>query len=338
MNRAALLSGSAAAAIGVAVPVRSRAQTPRTVTVASVAANAGSWPVLAAEELGFFKRYGVDTQNILVQSVAAEAQQLLAGAVDLGQLSSTQVVEATQGGGGLVFFGNIMSTAPYAMVAQKEYKKYADLRGKTIMVGGINDITRIFCAKMMASGGLKPDDYDLTYAGSTVDRYAALRSGGVAATLLIPPLNLRAEDAGYNHLGTLAEVMPAFPFVGWTARQDFLAAHAGLLVDLMKAYLRGVRWVNDPVNRRAALELLQRRANISPSEAARTYDQMVGRHSIFPADGAYTDAGFGGVIDALVQLKELKPPLPAPSKFFDNRIVAAAGAQLARERSSAGSR
>ena len=268
---------------------------------------------------------------LTVRRCASAAQQLVAGACDLSGLSTTQYIETMTAGAALKFFCNEVSTPPYALIAQKQYKKYADLRGTTIIIGGINDITHIFIDKMLAAGGVKPDQFDLIYAGATPDRYSALRSGSVAAALLFPPFDFRAVDEGYTNLGSLPDVMPPFPFTGFTVRADFLAKNRGLVVDFTKAYLRAVRWVNDPANRDKAIDLLVSRTNVSRSDGQRSYDELVTKYRIFPSGGLTTDRAMAIVSNALVDLKVLKPPLPAPGTFYDNSIVRRAITELARE-------
>jgi ABC-type nitrate/sulfonate/bicarbonate transport system substrate-binding protein len=331
MNRTTMLTGAAAAMGALSAPRGARAQTNRTIGIATLAASAANWPSLVCEELGFYKRYNLDIQSSLVNSIASAAQQIVAGACDMTGLSTTQYIETVTAGASLKFFCNQVTTPPYSLIAQKQYKKYADLRGTTIIIGGVNDITHIFIDKMMASGGVKPDQFDLIYAGATPDRYSALRSGSVAAALLFPPFDFRAVDEGYNNVGSLPDVMPPFPFTGWTVRTDFLAKNPGLVLDFTKAYLRGTRWVNDPANRERAIGLLLSRTNVSRSDAQRSYDLLVGKYRIFPSDGVTTDRSISVVIDALVSLKVLKPPVPAPGSFYDNSIVRRAVVELARE-------
>jgi ABC-type nitrate/sulfonate/bicarbonate transport system substrate-binding protein len=332
-----MLTGAAAALGAWSAPRGARAQANRTIAIAEVAASAANWPSLVCQELGFYKRYNVDVQPSLVNSIASAAQQLIAGACDMTGLSTTQYIETVTAGASLKFFCNQVTTPPYSLIAQKQFKKYADLRGTTIIIGGMNDITHIFIDKMMASGGVKPDQFDLIYAGATPDRYSALRSGSVAAALLFPPFDFRAIDEGYSNIGSLPDVMPPFPFTGWTVRTDFLAKNAALVVDFTKAYLRGARWVNDPANRAKAIDLLLSRTNVSRSDAQRSYDELVGKYRIFPSDGATTDRSISIVIDALAELKILKPPLPRPGSFYDNSIVRRAVAELAREPRTAAS-
>jgi NitT/TauT family transport system substrate-binding protein len=307
------------------------AQASREITVGLVSLTASSWPTLVADELGFFKRYRIEPKFIVVGSAAGTAQQAIAGSIDIAEISSTSIVEANQNGATLRYFCERMSTPPYTFVAQKQYKRYADLKGKTVMIGGPADITVIFTEKMFASGGLKMSDVDFTYAGGTPERYAALKSGSIAATILFPPFDYRAADEGYPILGTLTAVLPAFPFVGWAATDKYAQSHSDVMVDFTKGYLRGVRWLNDPANRTKALEILIKRTNTQQVDAEKTYDIMVGKNKAFPSTGVTPPKMFATVVDALAQIKILTAPLPPASNFYDNRYVDQANAQLNRE-------
>lgn len=307
------------------------AQAARPISVGLLSPTASEWPTLVSDELGFFRRYNLDPGFISTGSVAGMAQQIVAGSLDVGEISSTQIVVAVQGGARLRHFCQRASTPPYSFVAQKQYRSYADLRGKLLIIGGPTDITYIFTEKMLAKGGLKMSDVDFTYAGGTAERYAALKSGSVAGAILFPPFDFRAVAEGYNRLGTLSEAMPPFPFDGWAVTDGFAQSHADLLVDFTKGYLRGVRWVNDPANRSRAIEILLKRTNVSADDAAKTYDVLLVKNRVFAPTGIIAPRVFAQVIDALAELKLVSPPLPPPTNFYDNRFVERANAQLARE-------
>ena len=324
--------GSLAAGLAATTGMRGTlAQTLRPLTLARLGPSGADWPAMASSALGMFSRYGIDLQVIAVSSTQASAQQVIAGGVDMGFCSTTQLVEAVHGGAPLKLVCNQMAKPAYSIVAQKNLKRYADLKGKTIVVGGVNDATRIFAEKMIASGGLGPADYDETYVGATTDRYAALKSGSVAAAILFPPWDFRAVGEGYTLLGTLDQVMPAFPYTGFCVRNDFAAAHPDLIVDFIKGYLRGVRWLNVPANKDRAVAILVDQTHASPEDARKTYDELVLKFKIFPATAVTPPSSFGIVIDTLAALKALSPPYPAAAAFLDNRFAEQAAAQLARE-------
>jgi NitT/TauT family transport system substrate-binding protein len=308
------------------------AQTLRDISLGLISPTAAMWPTFIGQELDLYKRYGLDPKFIFVGSVANCAQQLVAGALDLGEVSSTQIVEATQGGAGLRYVLEETDNAAYTFLAQKQYTKYSDLKGKLVIIGGVNDITVIFTRKMFASGGLKYEDVDFTYAGGTADRYAALKSGSVAAAILAPPFSFRAANEGYNVLGRLHDVMPSFPFVGWAATDKYASAHPDIVVSFIKAQMRATRWLNEPANKAKALEILVRRSNAAPDDAAKSYTELLTINKSFPNTGQTSPKAFATVLDALMQLKILTPPLPPPTNFFDNRFVDRAAAELAREK------
>jgi NitT/TauT family transport system substrate-binding protein len=291
----------------------------------------GSWPSLVARELDLYRHYRLNPDPIMIGSVAAGAQQLVAGSLDVAEISSTQIIQAVQGGATIRYVSEEYVNPPYAMLGQKDVKRYADLKGKLVIIGGVNDITKIFAQRMLASDGVKPTDVDFTYAGSTADRYAALKSGSVAAAILTPPFSFRAADEGYNVIGTLKAVVSYFPFVGWTATDAYAGAHADILVDFIKAELRAAHWLNDPANKARAIDILVRGNGVPLDTAQKSYDAQVARERSFPDTGVTSPKTFAIVIDALAELKQLTPPLPPPAKFFDNRYVNRAIAELARE-------
>lgn len=314
------------------VPFASGAQTLQNIDVGLTSKTAGDWGMLVADSLGFYKRFGVNPTFITVGSVTATAQQLAAGSLPIGEVSPTQTIAAIQGGAPIMWALNTVLTPPYSVVAKKEIRSLAQLKGKTIILGGANDITVVFFEAMMRPTGLTPDDYTLVYAGATMERYAALKSGSVDAAMLFPPADFLAESEGYTNIGNLLKVMPEFPFGGFAINVPWAQTHHDLLVAYFKGYLTGMAWLYDPANRAAAIQILITATGASPANAARTYDLFIPQLHALSRDGLTTVPQFQRVMDALVRFKSLAPPLPAPTKFFDNRYVAEAAAQLRRGR------
>ena len=100
-----------------------------------------------------------------------------------------------------------------------------ELKGKIVSVGGAKDITRIFVERMLEPHGVKPGEFDMTFAGATSARFAALQAGAVDAAILTPPFNFHAQSAGFTNLGNTIEYTD-MPFAGiavnttWAERQQ----------------------------------------------------------------------------------------------------------------------
>ena len=312
-----------------AVPAMAQ-QNLTTVSLGLTSKTANEWAEYVADTLGFFTANGVKVDMIYTGSAANGAQQLTAGSLDISEISSTQVIEAIQGGAPITIIVEHGTKAPYFVLGKKGVTSLAALKGKTVIVGGPNDITRVFMDKVLASAKLKPDDYNYTYAGATTERFAALLSGGVDAAILFPPFAYRASSQGYPVLAEISTFFPTFLFDGFAAKPDWAKAHSDVVVRFIKGYLQGVRWLYDPANKARAIQILSETTNTAPEDAAQTYDLFIAKLHVFSANGVPSNASLGPVIDALVNLGQVKPPAPPAARFFDATYVNQANAQLRR--------
>jgi ABC-type nitrate/sulfonate/bicarbonate transport system substrate-binding protein len=304
------------------------AQAPATMTIGLTTRSATDWGLEVAQKLGFFAANGLTVQAVVIGSSAGVAQQLAAGSVDIGSVSTTQVVEAILGGAPIVEIFKNVSTTPYTLIGRKGLNTPDKLRGKTIMIGGPNDITRVFMDKILASYGFKPDDYTYTYAGAPAERYAALVNGGIDATVLLPPVTFRATDEGYPVIDEVPKYFPHFPTSGYAVQSAWAKAHRDTLLAFLRGFQTGVRWLYNPANKARALQILEDADNVTPDVAAKTYDVYVSRGRLLPPSGRFDADDFAQVVDTLVRTKQIPAPAPPPARFYDNTYIDAAMASL----------
>lgn len=295
--------------------------TLRPLTLGLTSQTANEWPEYVDVKMGFFAANGLKTDIIYTGSAAAGAQQLTAGSLDISEVSSTQLIEAVQGGAPITAVVEHSTKVPYSIVGAKGVTSLSQLKGKTIIVGGVNDITRVFTDKVFASAHLQSSDFTYTFAGATSARFAALLNGGVAAAILFPPFSFRAAGMGYPVLADVPKYFPSFLFDTFAVRSDWAKSHGDLITAFAKAYLEGVRWLYDPANRKAAIALLSETTNTSESDATQTYDLFITKLHIYSPTGIVTSTDVGPVLDALVKIGQLKQPVPSPKTFYDNAFV-----------------
>jgi ABC-type nitrate/sulfonate/bicarbonate transport system substrate-binding protein len=328
MNRDSLLrsAGAAACCAELARPVR--AAGARTINLGFTSRSSTDWGLYVADKMGFFSANNLQVDQVVIGSSAGCAQQLAAGSIDIGSVSSTQVIEAVMGGAPIVEILNEVITPAYFLLGRKGIANVAGLRGKTIIIGGVSDITRVFMDKVLAANGMTPDDVTYVYAGASGDRYAALHSGGVDAAMLLPPFSFRAADEGYPIVAEVQKVVPKFPFGGLAARIEWARAHADLVIAFDKSYIQGMNWLSDPANRARAVQILIDMTNGQPDDALKTYDLYVTRLKLYSRTGRFAADDFVQVLDALAKMKQINGTPPAPARLFDNRYADAALAQL----------
>jgi NitT/TauT family transport system substrate-binding protein len=255
---------------------------------------------------------------------AGAAQQVAAGALNLGYSGFPDFIRATNQGAPVKIVINAISAPPYAVYAKPAIKQIADLKGKTVSIGGTKDVTLIYMEAFLASAGLKASDLDFVYAKATQDRLAALLSGGADAAILYPPSTFRAGSAGYTYLGDIETYLRDFPFTVWAANVDWAAKNREALLGYIRAYSRAIRWLYDPKNKDQAVDLLVKYSKQDRKDSADTYDYFVTKLRAFSTDGWISDTSYTRMTGALVEWGDLKQPVPPMSKFFDSSFIDAA--------------
>jgi NitT/TauT family transport system substrate-binding protein len=277
------------------------------------------WPEYIAQPFGWFKENGVEVEMLTVGPGAA--QQLAAGALNLGYSGFPDFIRAANQGAPIKIVINGIGQPPYAFYAKPTVKQIADLKGKVVSIGGARDITLLYTEGFLASAGLKAKDLDFVYAKATPDRFAALASGGVDAAMLYPPFTFRAAAQGYTFLGDIEPHMKDFPFTVWAVNTRWAEKNRTALNGYVKAYARAIRWLYDPANKEKAVDILIAFAKGDRKDAADTYDYFVTKLKAFSRDGLVSQAVYKKMSDGLVSLGDLSEPVPAIDKFFDTSFV-----------------
>jgi ABC-type nitrate/sulfonate/bicarbonate transport system substrate-binding protein len=304
---AALLSGGL-------VPVSAGAVD--TVSVGSVdATSANLWPLHIAEKNGYFDAAGIKLDLVFAQSNASVIQQLAAGSYNIAASAGmVDPIRALDKGAPVGLIRIVIQAPPYALLAKPEIQTIEQLKGKTIIVGGAKDITRIFTERMLEPHGLKTGDYDYVYAGATSARFAALKSGAVDAALLTMPFNFFAETAGYRNLGFTFDYLPDMPFAGMAVNREWADTHADVVRRFLAAYTKGVAWFDDAANREAAVQMQMDISKIARDDVEKAYTFLHDKN-LFEPTGAISKRKVATVIDALHDLGDL------PNGFAVDRLL-----------------
>jgi ABC-type nitrate/sulfonate/bicarbonate transport system substrate-binding protein len=105
-------------------------------------------------------------------------------------------------------------TTPLTLVGQKRRTRLEDLRGATILVDAPRNGFIVALRAMLAESGVGPEAYALEPVGGLKERFDALVAGHGDATLLGPPFDAMALQAGLGRIASVQERYPAFPGQG----------------------------------------------------------------------------------------------------------------------------
>ena len=278
-----------------------------------------SWPLYVGLAKGTFAKQGIDVELISAPSSAAVQQQVAAGSVNIGTGGFVDPIRAIDKGAPMKILRVEAKAAPYVVFAKPSIKSYGELKGKTIMVGGAKDITRIYLERMLTPNGVKPGEYDLVYAGATAARFASLQSGAVDATIITSPFNFKAESAGFTKLGVTTDYVNDFPFAGYSVNTQWAKSHPQQVHAFLKGYADAMAWLVDPKNRSEAVEILIKNTGAVSDDAAKSYD-FFKEIDLYDVAGSVPKSGLAKLLVVMKDLGELEGPADI-SRFYDPAFV-----------------
>jgi NitT/TauT family transport system substrate-binding protein len=299
-------------------------------------ANGSSPPILdsitpyVAVETGIFKKLGLDVEMAEFRGDVVLTTAMVAGDIQVcSNIGATSAMVSASKGAKLRLWVVPQPVTPYHLIARKDAATtIKGLAGKTLAVSGVGAVSYHIPRIIMERNGVDPEKAKYVVAGSNADRFKALLSGKVDATVVS---NIEVAKLGSYpelvHLVTVANVVPEIPFTFGMAREDFIQKEPEAMYRLARGMIEANRWI--AANKAGTVAIA---AKVIPDESpeviARAYDQADPR--LWGPNGDMTEANYKFTSDFLVKVGFLTDPLPY-DKFFDRRFIDRALKELGRK-------
>ncbi|HZU04513.1 MAG TPA: ABC transporter substrate-binding protein [Chloroflexota bacterium] len=302
----------AATAPGAAPPAA-----PVTLRYGQVTLTAMFWPIYVAEAKGFFQDERL-TLDVTVFRLSSDATRALSGdSIDIAGTATDSGILAAEQGADMVAVAGILNKPMYSLIVRPDIRSVADLRGKTLGVSDLKDGSTILLQRVLQREGLPPGEYDMVQAGGTPDRYAALKSGATAGTMLTQPNDFQAVAEGYPSLLLVADIIPDYQFTANVVRRSWAQRNADALARFLRAYARACQWLYEPANKPEAIRILAEKLNTSEELAQKTYELYIEHSQALPRAGELNLAGVQTVMDIMAEMGNLPRPVPPLERYVD---------------------
>ncbi len=235
----------------------------------------GYWNMWIALQEGYFKAENINVTMTYIDTDARLTDALLAGSVDMDPETVFVDYSANQHGADITMFCGNQNLPFYRMLARKNLNSLSDLAGKKIGVSDKDSGVDAFVAQeWLGNKGIQLKDYTLINSGGLANRVAALSTGAIDATLLVPPFDLRAKGQGLNDLGVSTDTVRHFMFTAWSARKSWLKNNKTLAVAFCRAIIKGAKFLQNASNKDQAIKDLMDATGIDQPIASATYDVL----------------------------------------------------------------
>ena len=193
------------------------------------------------QDAGLWKKHGLDVRMVLFEAGSTLAQVARAGEVKFAVNSGPTTIASRTQGADSVIIAISVNTLPYSLVTAKSITKWADLKGKKIGISrfgsGTDTAIRLVCKKF----GLDPaKDLVIIQGGTQPSRLQALIAGSLDATLVSPPLDLKAKQQGLTILVNIAELAIPYPQLVIETTDRFARENPRAVKNFLKGFLEGV--------------------------------------------------------------------------------------------------
>jgi NitT/TauT family transport system substrate-binding protein len=225
------------------------AQTTATIRIATTPIDLGA-QALYANDLGFFKRAGLDVELSVLTSGSVVASAVAGGSIDIGQANIVALAAAH--GSGLPFTivapaGYYTSKAPtteLVVAAASHVSSAKDLDGKTIAVTALKDLNWVGIQSWLAQGGATLDSVKYIVVPQSAV-CAALTAGRAEAGVLSEPyLSYALENQCRVLAPTHDAIAKEFLVGAWFSTTAWAQAHPDLVARFRTVMRETARWAN----------------------------------------------------------------------------------------------
>jgi len=199
---------------------------------------------------GLFNKNGISPEIIYTR---AAIETLVAGEVDLAQMTGSLMSSARLQGADPVMIAGVQDTLDDRLVARPNIKSMEDLRGKRIGVFRFGAASHLRLIYVLPRYGLSNRDVTLLQIGDSPDRLIALSGGSIDATLISPPDHLEALRMGMKILLNLRDLNVAYQGSGLVTTQRVLVRKRDLVRRFLKSYVEAIHLVktNPDISKKA---------------------------------------------------------------------------------------
>jgi NitT/TauT family transport system substrate-binding protein len=273
-----------------------------------------NFPILeTAKQRGFFQREALNVSVVYMRG-GIDIKALLTGDADFGT-GSTTAATAFVAGAPLRVIMSLNAYVDQGLYAQPKYKTLAQLKGQPI--GSLNPggLVDTLLRRILMQGGLQPDkDVIILNMGGTPERYAALKSGTLAASMLSAPHSLRAEKEGFTKIAATRDYVNVSG-TGLVAHADLIKKRPAMTKRFIRATLRAMNFIRE--NRADTTQMIIREFGMDQDVAALAYKQLL---ELLSSDGKNRVDGYQLLIDFARAGQKVDKPISA-TQFIDETLL-----------------
>jgi NitT/TauT family transport system substrate-binding protein len=251
-------------AILLLLPGSAAAQTRMTVAYSSIGPMAtGIW---MAKESGAFKKYGLQSDIILITSGPVAVQSLIGGDLQVVSAASNAVINAILNGAPIIAVAGTANRPYHRLFVQPDINRIEDLRGKTLGVTRFGSITDNLTRILLRRNGLE-GAVTVRQLGGTLEVAAAFQNRLIAGAVTS---ELRVSAASQPKiLVNLVEMGIPYSMNMLAVQRDYYRRNPEAVEAMIKAYADGLAFLHH--NKEPALKIIAKYSRLAEAKSIQDF-------------------------------------------------------------------
>ena len=227
-----------------------------------------------AQEGGYFKREGLDTELLYIGGGSLLIQSMLSGDAPFAYGPSVPVINASLRGADLVLIGNTGNSLVFSIMSRPEIKQPANLKGKRVGVTRLGGSTDWALDAALKHWGLDRRDLIVVQTGGMPEGLAGLIAGVFDAVVLSPPSNFKAAKAGMHELVDVGQLKIIFPNTPLSTSESFIKSNRDITLRFLRGFTQGLHRLR--TDREFSMKVLSKYTKVTDSETLAQLHQTFG--------------------------------------------------------------
>jgi ABC-type nitrate/sulfonate/bicarbonate transport system substrate-binding protein len=207
---------------------------------------------------------------------------------------------------------------------------FSGLKGKVFAVDAPTTGYAIVGVYIMKKHGLEWNrDYTFKSFGNTTARADAMSRGDASGAMMSMPDD-DIQKRGFKVLAKSEDYVKHYARGLGATRRDWANSHEDLVVRFTRAMIRASDWLQDPKNKDEAIQLLLSETKNNKARAEVMYAQTISPTMGLTPRSRIDLEGIRTVLELREVAGLMKPPVPKPEKYVDERFYKKALATLAK--------
>jgi len=290
--------------------------------------------IIAAEGKGFLKQENIRVEINTVTDSPTLLRNLIRGQYDLILNNADNVIAWAEGQGEdpqkndfVIFLGGSQGVDQKLIVAPG-IAGYPDLKGKVFAVDAPTTGYAIVGVYILKKHGLEWNrDYTFKSFGNTTARADAMSRGDAAGAMM----SLADDEIQKRNFKVLAHAQDYVKHYArglGATRREWANANEDLVVRFNRAMIRATDWLQDTKNKDEAVQLLLGETKNNKARAESMYNLTLSPTMGLTPRSRIDMEGIRTVLELREVAGLMKPPVPKPEKYVDERFYKKALATL----------